>query len=688
MFVNKFTKKNQIKNNKTQSKTNKVMFEKRPIWVVIVTLNVCILIWLISVQEPVMYDVSTSSLSSGSISNSYNSIRQLELDSASSNAAEVKSSSWQQHNGKHLLHKHATQTAAVSTTSSKSITTNYNSSNNNNALNDNTITTLYTKTWETNLNNYTSISSSTTITTSTDNIDRYTYEKLSLTSSSSYNAAAAAASMSPSAAAFASSLGSNVHAKLKFLNNNNFVKNPKIESKPTPPSWAKLTAVYSAALPPQDFTQLIDLHNFKYLIAQPVCGLEIEALILVHSAPANSEKRQLIRDTWGSVSRDLAGLSPLRICFLLGAVDNATQQQALQVENNQYGDLIQGSFQDDYRNMTYKHVMAFKWFLYNCPQAQVLIKVDDDVYVNTPQLLKYLRQQQLQQLAHGSLQHDNGQQQKQQLKPTLINIASNTKATTATAAATTIKTTKSTYSMIFDSLNIFSASKPPLRSATGSEAAAGTVLLQAPLTADKFNASQRLFQHPRELLFCQQIIGSVVKRSYRSKWRVSFKEYSERYYPPYCPGYAIIYSTDVVFRLYQAAQRSRYFWIDDVHVTGVLAQQTNLTISTSSSYVLYSDKCEQLLNGRLRLNDVEFLFAWHSISPEQIRLLWDLQQKKLAAQLEAESAFHSETVADHQKLLPHAADKQNYYYAVYSQEPERKQQPQQQHTSSDYTSLR
>lgn len=82
-------------------------------------------------------------------------------------------------------------------------------------------------------------------------------------------------------------------------------------------------------------------------------------------------------------------------------------------------------------------------------------------------------------------------------------------------------------------------------------------------------------------------------------------------------------------RLYQAAQHAGYFWVDDVHITGVLAEQTNTTITDLQPYVLYSSDLALLLKGDRELNEQEFLFTWHSIAPEQISALWQLHVAQL-----------------------------------------------------------
>lgn len=81
---------------------------------------------------------------------------------------------------------------------------------------------------------------------------------------------------------------------------------------------------------------------------------------------------------------------------------------------------------------------------------------------------------------------------------------------------------------------------------------------------------------PPRLLMCGLIRRPYVKRSQRSKWRVSFREYRAHRYPPYCSGWAILMSPDVVRDLYRASAAVPYFWVDDVLVTGILAQRLGL----------------------------------------------------------------------------------------------------------------
>ena len=112
------------------------------------------------------------------------------------------------------------------------------------------------------------------------------------------------------------------------------------------------------------------------------------AIVFVSSAVHNVHHRRLIRDTWGAVTH----MEPysVRTVFMLGFTYNNTLQAQIVKESHSNKDIIQGSFVDSYRNMTYKHLMALGWISDFCPNSNVIIKVDDDMYINMTQLRTYL----------------------------------------------------------------------------------------------------------------------------------------------------------------------------------------------------------------------------------------------------------------------------------------------------------
>lgn len=146
-------------------------------------------------------------------------------------------------------------------------------------------------------------------------------------------------------------------------------------------------------LPPEDFNIIVNYKHFDYLIAKPKCIFQYDSeynttlpyfITLIHSDPNNTEERSMIRDTWAHHDRRT------KTYFLLGAVDSKEKQRLIEKEDADFDDIIQGNFMDTNRNSTYKHVMGLKWFTYNCAEAKYLVKMDDTVFMNTPNVYKYL----------------------------------------------------------------------------------------------------------------------------------------------------------------------------------------------------------------------------------------------------------------------------------------------------------
>lgn len=69
------------------------------------------------------------------------------------------------------------------------------------------------------------------------------------------------------------------------------------------------------------------------------------------------------------------------------------------------------------------------------------------------------------------------------------------------------------------------------------------------------------------------IVCNTMKRSpairQLSKWRVDFNDYPKKFYPDYCSGFAVLFTYNTVFDIYQEAQKGDFFWVDDAFVTGM-----------------------------------------------------------------------------------------------------------------------
>ena len=136
----------------------------------------------------------------------------------------------------------------------------------------------------------------------------------------------------------------------------------------------------------------VNPHRFAYLInpSRACVGADVFLLVYVHSAPGHYRRRTVIRQTWGNRLNVADGA--VRVIFLLGRPDRSDMQDALGMEADLYGDIVQEDFVDSYRNLTYKAIMGLKWVSLHCTHARFVLKTDDDVFVNMFVVVRHLRQ--------------------------------------------------------------------------------------------------------------------------------------------------------------------------------------------------------------------------------------------------------------------------------------------------------
>ncbi|XP_046571826.1 beta-1,3-galactosyltransferase 5-like [Haliotis rubra] len=110
-------------------------------------------------------------------------------------------------------------------------------------------------------------------------------------------------------------------------------------------------------------------------------------------------KRMAIRETWGSVARTSKWPSrhigtSIKFVYLFGYSDNADLKQRLRAEASEFEDVLQIGITERYGiNVTKKILMGFKWAEEHCRGTEHVVKVDDDVFVDLPQILDHLHHQ-------------------------------------------------------------------------------------------------------------------------------------------------------------------------------------------------------------------------------------------------------------------------------------------------------
>jgi hypothetical protein len=129
-------------------------------------------------------------------------------------------------------------------------------------------------------------------------------------------------------------------------------------------------------------------HPYAYLVnpGHSICTNEVLLLAFVTIAVNNFEQRDIIRTTWSN--RKL--FPQIKTVFMVGLSQSDEINRKVHLENQYYGDIVQESFMDTYNNLTLKTIEGFKWAATYCKSARFVMKVDDDVVVNSFYLINFL----------------------------------------------------------------------------------------------------------------------------------------------------------------------------------------------------------------------------------------------------------------------------------------------------------
>ncbi|XP_005101679.1 uncharacterized protein LOC101848981 [Aplysia californica] len=115
---------------------------------------------------------------------------------------------------------------------------------------------------------------------------------------------------------------------------------------------------------------------------------DVDILYLVHAQPQSDEQRQGIRSTF--VQSDVFKPFHIAYVFLVGRTTSPNFQNKLNREHEQYGDIVQGDFMDKPENATRKGIMGMEWAIQYCKSAKFIMKIDEDVFVDSDKLLRGL----------------------------------------------------------------------------------------------------------------------------------------------------------------------------------------------------------------------------------------------------------------------------------------------------------
>ncbi|XP_014789108.1 beta-1,3-galactosyltransferase 1 [Octopus bimaculoides] len=141
-------------------------------------------------------------------------------------------------------------------------------------------------------------------------------------------------------------------------------------------------------------------HNFKRLINEPdLCSRHERILLLyiVRTFHTNFVRREILREVFQDIPHDPYSKNIIiRHVFIFGKTKNSTLESLIQNESKKYRDIIQEDFTESYTNLGLKTIMAWKWSVEFCGNADYVMVMNDELFVDQYKLVPYLHYQLLQ----------------------------------------------------------------------------------------------------------------------------------------------------------------------------------------------------------------------------------------------------------------------------------------------------
>lgn len=313
-------------------------------------------------------------------------------------------------------------------------------------------------------------------------------------------------------------------------------------------------------VPPLNTFNFSLLYNPRQKCKDGDFDLKPQILFLVKSALNHFKRRNAIRSSWGHERRFSDVL--IRTVFLLGVggEDAAQDQSLVDIEANNFEDIVQARFIDSYFNNTLKTMSGIRWAVEHCPSARFYMFVDDDYFVSTKNALRYLRNP-----VHYPDYIEEADEVIRQLARKLTenkNATSLTEAMQIREIEEVLERQQANGHHSVDSrrfMAVIQSRYEALR--TGNRSTAEKEESQSSSGSQRKLLAKEL---PLDVkLFSGFVINSTPHRHRTSKWHISLDEYPYHKWPTYISAGSYVLSREALIQMYYTSWFTKIFrWVD------------------------------------------------------------------------------------------------------------------------------
>ncbi|XP_054159949.1 lactosylceramide 1,3-N-acetyl-beta-D-glucosaminyltransferase-like [Oppia nitens] len=116
-------------------------------------------------------------------------------------------------------------------------------------------------------------------------------------------------------------------------------------------------------------------------------GKDLLLVVMVFTRVNAFSRRKTIRETW---AQDMRSDNRTRVYFAIAHDEKQEIQEKVILEDNEFNDIIQFGYNEDYFKCTIKSIGLLRWTAINCPFVKYMMKLDDDSFIISDNLMKYV----------------------------------------------------------------------------------------------------------------------------------------------------------------------------------------------------------------------------------------------------------------------------------------------------------